>query len=188
MRNRMFGIAVILASCTASATVNGAPMVTYDGGPGFATGILNLTVNATSQNVHFVGGSYDSVFAASEPEFLGDEVGANAAANAIMDVLNGEPTVPEIAVGTSEVLWVPYELVDAGNFLTEQRGHDTDAAPWQSYADFYGSRTTDFSGPPHSWLFATFTPVPEPTSATLLGLGLGVLGIARRKRCRLAIV
>ncbi|MCA9218037.1 MAG: hypothetical protein KDB27_33430, partial [Planctomycetales bacterium] len=137
------------------AKVHQGPKVVYDPRSGYATGILDVSANGKTYDVNFHRGSYQQVFGSHRPTFLTNQPNAASAATAIMNILNAEPAVPEIAAGSSEVLWVPHTKT-RGGFVTEQRGHDTDAAPWQSYADFSGSASVDFSGAPHSWLFATF--------------------------------
>lgn len=159
-----------------------AAVVVYDGGTGYAISIQNLDVGGTKYNVTFMGGSYDSVFASDSPTFFGDDVGADAAADAIMAAMNTEPSVPEISSYGPELLWVPYAYSGSTNFLTTQVGHDLSSDPWQRYADFVGSRSTDFSQT-YGWYFAKFTDVPEPPTYLLMGLGLlALISFGRRNR------
>ena len=157
--------------------------VIYDSNTGYATGIDGLSVSGTVYNVEFVADSYNGTFS-TDPTFLNNEPGANAAADAIMAALNGEPSTPQIADGSSESIFVPRTLLADGiHFQAEQVGHATDASPWQRYSAFQGQLTVDYSNAPYSWLFARFSApaaVPEPGALTLLVLGL--MGIAVKGR------
>jgi hypothetical protein len=176
----------LLATFSSYSQSTNAATVTYDGGTGYATGILGLVVDSTTYNVDFVAGSYDSIYGASLPAFFGDATGSDNAANAIMSTLNAELTVPQIAIGTSEVLWVAYlTSASANDFQARQVGHVSDAAAWQRFSDFLGDRGTDFSDAPTSWLFATFTPsaVPVPAAVWLFGTALiGLAGFSKRRK------
>lgn len=171
--------AFLAASLTFAGAYASAATVVYDDGTGYVIGIDELVVDGTLLYMSVESGSFDTVFGASLPYFFGDEATASLAADEIRDVLNSEVGVPEIALGSSEILWVPTAFVDPDSFQAEQVGHVTDADPWQRFADFQGARSVDYSGAPNSWLFATFstTPrpvgtVPEPGTALLFAAGL----------------
>ena len=66
--------------CVVSSSL--ASTVTYNLS-GQATGISDLNIGGSFYDVSFVFGSYNAVFGASSPTFLGDRPGADAAANAI---------------------------------------------------------------------------------------------------------
>lgn len=191
MRQACAGLAIGVASLVLALPVR-ATTVLFDGGSGYATGILGLLVGGSSYNVEFVGGSYDDVFSLTAPAFLGDETTADMAANAIRDAMNAEPSVPTISAFDSEVLWVPAALI-GGDFQAEQVGHDFSTAPWQRYGDFQGSRSTDWpAGGPgvgNGWYFARFSPatvpVPEPGTIALFAVG-AVAGLGTRRRRRAA--
>jgi hypothetical protein len=174
----------LLAAVSLYSHMTNASSVTYDGGTGYATGIQDLIVDGSTYNVDFLSDSYDSIFSASSPYFFNDAVGSDNAANAILLTLNSEPSIPEIAIGSTEVLWVPYLMLAVDQFRGRQVGHDADADPWRRYLDVTAATDFDYSGAPNSWLYATFTPsaVPIPAAVWLFGTALiGLVGFGKRK-------
>lgn len=162
----------------AGSQANAVPIVNYSGG--VATGISGLTVGSSLYNVDFVFGSYNAVFGATSPTFLGDFAGADAAANAMMATLNAELVPPTIGNGSRlGVLWTVYS-VSATNFLATQVGYQP--PPWQRFGNFNGVNTVDHTS--SNWGFATFTTVPEPATLALMGLGFAGLGVMRRRRAK----
>lgn len=133
------------------AVFKAGPHVVYADNSGQATGINNLYVDGTCVDVRFARGSYQDVYGAASPRYLGLEPAANAAADAIMAVLNAEPTVPEINDSPNEVLWIPTDRSRL-TFQAEQVGHNQSWLPWQRFGDFQGSVAADFD----AWDFAVF--------------------------------
>nr|WP_320011709.1 hypothetical protein [uncultured Desulfobulbus sp.] len=144
MRTRNMTISLIIATWFFSAAAHATPTVMYNGG--FAVGIQGLELSGAEYRVDFIEGSYNSIYQYSAPLFLGNESGAAAAADAIMNVLNAEVVTPHIGINPEyEVLWVPY-LESAGDFRTEQRGYSSLTDSWGSYADFQGGVDVDYAG------------------------------------------
>ena len=147
---------VAIVSLMSAGVVHGA-VVIYDAGTGYATGIDGLVVQGEIYNVDFIDASYDTAYASRAPTFFGDKSGANAASNAMMDILNAEAVVPQINASTSEVLFVPYAFYVENEFFATQVGHDVGTAPWRRYLDFVGSRSSNYV----RYFFARFTLVTE---------------------------
>lgn len=171
------GIFVAL-SLFASGYASAVPIVNYSSG--VATGISGLNVGGSDYDVSFVFGAYNAVFGTTTPTFLGDSAGADAAANAMMAVLNAEVPSPTIGSGSRlGVLWTVYSAT-ATNFLATQVGYQP--SPWQRFGDFFGNVTTDHTA--NNWGFAKFTAVaavPEPATLALMALGIAGLGVMRRR-------
>ncbi len=168
---------LLLAAGTARAGV-------IYGSPGIATGIQDLNVNGNLYDVSFVFGSYDAVFAVNTPTFLNDLTDANAAADALDQMLNLESAMPLIGNGSQYgVLWVPYQDPTSSYFAT-QSGYQPPNPLWQRFGNFTGAKDQDLSS--ENWGFAVFSAAAVPeTSSTLLLLGIGILpmlGVARRMR------
>jgi hypothetical protein len=163
----------------AGSYANAVSTVNYSSG--VATGISDLDVGGTTYNVSFEFGSYNSVFGATLPTFLGDLSGAGAAANAMMAVLNAEPSSPVIgdAGRIQGLLWTVYS-VDATDFRATQLGYQP--APWQRFDNFLGGTSIDFTS--RNWGFAKFTAVAAPdagSTLTLMGFGIAALGVMHRR-------
>ncbi|ARE38526.1 hypothetical protein RGUI_0385 [Rhodovulum sp. P5] len=184
-----FRFRLVAAAAFAALAVPSSADVLYNPMSGNALGITDFSFDGSVYDVHFVGGSYLDIYGGGDPHFLGNETDADAAADAIMSVLNAEPTTPEISDGTSEVLWLVH-TVTIDRFYAEQVGHDTSDAPWMRFADFSGELDFDHSVSPYNWLFAKFEApgtltaptVPVPASGLLLVCGVaGMARLASRK-------
>lgn len=175
----------LVSSLLAGSLAVAAPTVAYSSG--VAAGIQDLVVAGTTYDVAFVFGSYNTVFASNAPTFLGNPTDANAAADALLAVLDGEPAV-KIGSGTGccGVLWVAFDanfLGDPNRYLATQTGYqDTTGANWQRFGNFTDNKTDDRSS--NNWGFAVFTVdrngVPEPCTLALVVAAFAGLGWARR--------
>lgn len=100
------------------------------------TRIDDLIVGGAIYDVSFVrAGSYDGIYAAAPPTFLGDEAGATAVAQAIVNLLRPF-AIDGIGEGSpyeNELFWymIPYKLHGA-------------ADPWPGAVDFVGSIYYDY--------------------------------------------
>lgn len=167
-----------------------AALVTY--ASGLAVGIQDLDVDGVHYDVAFRFGSYDTIFAVETPTFLGNALGANHAADAMLALLNAESPVPRIGDGSENGgLWVVYDDREINHndptmYTAKQLAYSTrTAGAWQRFGDFADFKSADETA--FNEAFAVFTPragvIPEPISSALVALGLVVMGWSRRSQC-----
>jgi hypothetical protein len=163
------------------------------------TGATGVDVNGTSYDVAFLDGTCTSVFDGcdSNSDFAFTNPGdATAAAQALLDqvFVDGLPgtfdTVPFLTNGCSDLLictaWIPYSVSGTGvDLMTASNSNG---------ADFVLAGVTDPSGDTSqspSLVWAIFTPsvavgVPEPSTWAMMLLGFGAIGLAARRRRKVA--
>ncbi len=193
----------VLAGCLLVAglaffgSVQAIPVVSTDGN--VATGITNLDINGQLYDVEFSAwDTYDNVFAARTPTFLGDETGARDALVAVHAVLNNynatkdpmDPVLTEVGVGSAENEdadnnWlVPYAL--SGSDVTSAGGNygffPTDNKQWSSHPPTSPGYSFTIGTDEETHPYATFDAVPVPSAVLLFLSGILMFGfVARRK-------
>ena len=180
MKKKLLGLLSGLAFALTASVAQAVPML--EGPPTAATGITGLEVSGMEYDVSFsVASSYDDLFGSSTPTFLGDETGAEAVRDAILDVLitNAVTGITNLPTDLVNNLFVPWALA-SDTVQTKWVAQQTIGADdWTSGATSNVDRATQFTNV--SW--ARFTPVqvPEPATLALLSLGLAGLGFMRRR-------
>ena len=152
--------------------------VTYDES-GNAIGIDGLIVTGYGQyDVDFLYGSFNDLWpSGSNPEFWGDESGAQSASDAINSVLNEETPVPAVTTDSLWVYNVPFQETKEGKIEVVVNTLHADISRWWGR----NSSSTGTLDPGVNRSYAKFTPVPIPPALLLLGSGLVVIVGIRRK-------
>jgi len=147
---------------------------------GNAIGIDGLIVTGYGQyDVDFLYDSFNDLWpSGSNPEFWGDESGAQSASDAINSVLNDESTPPFVSNQGKAYYYVPFKEVEGNypiqNVRSYRKVYDLGGVEWLRDSNISVKKSYPFS-------YAKFTAVPIPPALLLLGSGLVVIVGIRRK-------
>lgn len=185
IRTLLARLTVALVFALTASMAQASPIL--QGSPTAATGITGLDVSGTEYDVSFsVAGTYNDEFGSSTPAFFGNETGAEAARDAIRDVLiaNTVTGIGGLPTDLVHSLRVPWDLT------TNEVATKWIAQSTTGESDWFSGATDNY---PRSRLatnasWARFTPaqVPEPVTLALMGLGLAAIGYQRRKQIKAA--
>ena len=146
---------------------------------GNAIGIDGLIVTGYGQyDVDFLYDSFNDLWPdeGPDPEFWGDESGAQAASDAINSVLNEESPVPAVTTDSLWVYNVPFQETEDGKIEVVVNILHADIGRWWGRNSSTGTLDPDVDRS-----YAKFTAVPIPPALLLLGSGLVVIVGIRRK-------
>ena len=146
-----------------------------------------MSVDGTLYDVTFVHGSYNSVYSSTSPFFLGNSVGATAAAVALSTALNDLSVTGLTGTTPDSFLGIEALITDSVNV-----GNNSYSGTSAELLTTWGASTFGIDGLDSNFAFldqAVFTPetpvaTPLPTALPLFATGLGGLGLLgwRRKR------
>jgi hypothetical protein len=196
---KLLSAVVTLVVSLGLATAASADELVFDGS-GILTGAAGVNVGGTAYDVVFFDTTCLAAFNGcdSNTDFTFPTLSAaNTASQALLDqvFLNGRSgnfdSIPLLTFGCETVfgcsIWTPYG-VGFGGFLASFAFNEADSNDF--VYEGFAIRGLDFGSQGPGEVFAVWTPaeaaVPEPTTASLVGLGLAVMGIRRWRQRRRA--